>query len=216
MEPSPILAILLSAELVTMPAVPAPPSVGSRSPLVGPASPVVESMSPLVGPASPVVRSALGVGSTPVAAGSSSPTAVPAFQWPLPGEPPVVRRFDPPPQPWLPGHRGVDLAAAPGTPVLAAGDGVVTFAGAVAGRPVLTVTHAAGLRTTYEPVHSDVEVGTPVLAGVAIGRLQAGHPGCAAAACLHWGLRRGDTYLDPLALLGRGPMRLLPLEGAPR
>lgn len=202
MEPSPILAILLSAGLVTTPAVPA--------------SPVVASSSPLVGPASPVVASTLGVGSAPTAAGSRSPGTVPAFQWPLPGEPPVVRRFDPPPQPWLPGHRGVDLAAAVGKPVLAAGDGVVTFAGAVAGRPVLTVTHAAGLRTTYEPVHSDVEVGTPVLTGMPIGRLWAGHPGCAAAACLHWGLRRGDTYLDPLALLGRGPVRLLPLDGAPR
>lgn len=182
MELSPILAILLSVGLVTTPAVPAAPAVGSRSLLVG----------------------------------SPSPGAVQTFQWPLPGTPPVVRRFDPPPQPWLPGHRGVDLAADAGVPVVAAGDGVVTFAGAVAGRPVLTVTHAAGLRTTYEPVHSDVEVGTPVRAGVPVGRLRAGHPGCRAPACLHWGLRRGDIYLDPLALLGRGPVRLLPLDGASR
>lgn len=194
MEPSPILAILLGAGLVTTPAVPASPVVGPMSPLGGSTS--------------------LGVGFTPVTAGLPSPGALPTFRWPLPGEPPVVRRFDPPPQPWLPGHRGVDLAADAGVPVLAAGDGVVTFAGAVAGRPVLTVTHVAGLRTTYEPVHSDVEVGTPVLAGVPIGRLRAGHPGCLAPACLHWGLRRGDTYLDPLALLGRGSVRLLPLEGA--
>jgi len=196
MEPSPILAIVLSAGLVTTPAVPA--------------SPLVEPMSPVVGPTLP------GVGSTPAAAGSPSRRVVPTFRWPLPGEPPVVRRFDPPPQPWLPGHRGVDLAAGAGTPVLSAGDGVVTFAGAVAGRPVVTVGHANGLRTTYEPVHPVVEVGTPVLAGVPIGRLRAGHPGCAAPACLHWGLRRGDTYLDPLALLGRGPVRLLPLDGALR
>lgn len=196
MEPSPILAIVLSAGLVTTPAVPA--------------SPLVEPMSPVVGPTLP------GVGSTPAAAGSPSSRVVPTFRWPLPGEPPVVRRFDPPPQPWLPGHRGVDLAAGAGTPVLSAGDGVVTFAGAVAGRPVVTVGHANGLRTTYEPVHPVVEAGTPVLAGVPIGRLRAGHPGCAAPACLHWGLRRGDTYLDPLALLGRGPVRLLPLDGALR
>ncbi|NYT93861.1 M23 family metallopeptidase [Salinispora sp. H7-4] len=202
MEPSPILAILLSAGLVTTPAVPA--------------SPMAASSSPLVGPSSPMVGSTPGGGAAPTAAGSRSPGTFPAFQWPLPGEPPVVRRFDPPPQPWLPGHRGVDLAATAGAPVLAAGDGVVTFAGAVAGRPVLTVIHAAGLRTTYEPVHSDVEVGTLVLAGVPIGRLRAGHPGCRAAACLHWGLRRGGTYLDPLALLGRGPVRLLPLDGALR
>jgi hypothetical protein len=30
------------------------------------------------------------------------------------------------------------------------------------------------------------------------------------AACLHWGLRSGALYLDPLILLGLGPVRLLP------
>ncbi|QGN51009.1 peptidoglycan DD-metalloendopeptidase family protein [Micromonospora sp. WMMC415] len=141
--------------------------------------------------------------------------AVGAYHWPLPGTPPVVRRFDPPPQPWLSGHRGVDLAAAPGTPVRAAGAGTVTFAGMVAGRPVVTVTHAGGLRTTYEPVRPAVEVGAPVPAGGPVGHLLAGHPGCPAASCLHWGLRRGDVYLDPLALVGRGPVRLLPLDPGP-
>src|SRR5437763_11992452 len=40
--------------------------------------------------------------------------------WPLPPPHHVVRGFDPPIQPWLAGHRGVDLAGAPGAPVLAA------------------------------------------------------------------------------------------------
>jgi len=30
-------------------------------------------------------------------------------------------------------------------------------------------------------------------------------------ACLHWGWKRGDTYLDPLLLVGGGPIVLLPL-----
>ncbi|WP_436837010.1 murein hydrolase activator EnvC family protein [Micromonospora tulbaghiae] len=137
------------------------------------------------------------------------------FRWPLPGAPRVVRRFDPPPQPWLSGHRGVDLAAAPGAPVLAAGPGIVLFAGTVAGRPVLTVGHADGLRTTYEPVRSRVTAGTPVYAGTPVGELLAGHPGCAEAACLHWGLRHDAEYLDPLALLGLGRVRLLPLHPVP-
>ncbi|MER7456152.1 M23 family metallopeptidase [Micromonospora sp. NPDC126480] len=178
----------------------------------------------------PILAAVLGIvlaAAPPVAAAGPRATATVAapvpdagvhvsFRWPLPGTPPVVRRFDPPPQPWLPGHRGVDLAAAPGTPVLAAGTGTVTFAGAVAGRPVVTVGHDDGLRTTYEPVRPGVEVGVRVAAGTPIGLLRAGHPGCAATACLHWGLRRGDTYLDPLALLGRGPVRLLPLDGVLR
>src|SRR5215472_334561 len=37
--------------------------------------------------------------------------AAPVYLWPLPGLPRVVRAFEPPPKPWLPGHRGVDLAA---------------------------------------------------------------------------------------------------------
>nr|WP_229791460.1 M23 family metallopeptidase [Micromonospora fulviviridis] len=137
------------------------------------------------------------------------------FRWPLAGTPRVVRRFDPPPQPWLPGHRGVDLAATPGVEVRSAGAGVVLFAGTVAGRPVVTVGHADGLRTTYEPVRPGPAAGARVAAGTPIGLLIVGHPGCVAAACLHWGLRRGEEYLDPLALLGLGPVRLLPLDPPP-
>jgi murein DD-endopeptidase MepM/ murein hydrolase activator NlpD len=50
--------------------------------------------------------------------------------------------------------------------------------------------------------------------GDLLGMLSAGHAGCAAAACLHWGLRRGETYLDPLSLLRPPRVRLLPLGGA--
>ncbi|MFI7429247.1 murein hydrolase activator EnvC family protein [Micromonospora sp. NPDC049836] len=137
-----------------------------------------------------------------------------AAAWPLAGTPRPVRRFDPPPQPWLPGHRGVDLAAAPGTEVRAAVAGTILFAGPVAGRPVVTVGHAGGLRTTYEPVRPGLPAGARVAAGTPIGALLAGHSGCPAPACLHWGLRRGEDYLDPLALLGLGPVRLLPVDPA--
>jgi murein DD-endopeptidase MepM/ murein hydrolase activator NlpD len=94
--------------------------------------------------------------------------------------------------------------------VEAAGDGVVVFAGMVAGRPVVSVDHADGLRTTYEPVQPTVAAGQIVARGSALGTLLAGHEGCPAAACLHWGLRRGETYLDPLALLRPPEVRLLP------
>ncbi|SCG57876.1 Peptidase family M23 [Micromonospora halophytica] len=155
---------------------------------------------------------AAGVPGAAATAGSPGRDGLrPQFRWPLDGTPRPVRRFDPPPQPWLPGHRGVDLAAAPGATVRAAGPGTVLFAGMVAGRPVVTVGHAAGLRTTYEPVHPDVRPGDPVPAGTPLGVLLAGHPACETAGCLHWGLRRGPEYLDPLALLGLGPVRLLPV-----
>ncbi|GAA0473072.1 hypothetical protein Aca07nite_14560 [Actinoplanes capillaceus] len=135
------------------------------------------------------------------------------YAWPV-TSPTVLRRFDPPPQPWLAGHRGVDLGAAAGAVVRSAGAGVVLHAGTIAGRGVISVAHAGGLRTTYEPVTATVAVGEPVTAGQPIGTLQAGHPGCPQTACLHWGLRRGPAYLDPLALLGIGRVRLLPLTAA--
>nr|WP_244237021.1 M23 family metallopeptidase [Micromonospora violae] len=148
----------------------------------------------------------------PVAAAlASAPDSAGGFRWPVDGPPRPVRRFDPPPRPWLPGHRGVDLAAPAGAVVRSAGPGTVLFAGLVAGRPVVTVGHAEGLRTTHEPVQPGVRPGQPVTAGAPLGELLPGHPGCPTEACLHWGLRRGEEYLDPLALLGLGPVRLLPV-----
>ncbi|ASW57503.1 murein hydrolase activator EnvC [Plantactinospora sp. KBS50] len=173
---------------------------------------------PPVGPVAPagVPGAAVGVRGAAVGVPAAGRRLVPeatgaaGFRWPVDGAPLVTRRFDPPPRPWQPGHRGVDLAVAPGAVIRSAGPGTVAFAGQVAGRPVLTVRHGDGLRTTYEPVDPLVRPGDDVPAGAPIGRLRPGHPGCARAACLHWGLRRGDTYLDPLSLLGLGRVRLLP------
>jgi murein DD-endopeptidase MepM/ murein hydrolase activator NlpD len=133
-----------------------------------------------------------------------------AYLWPVSGHLEVSRPFEPPARRWLPGHRGVDLVASGDAVVRAAGAGVVRFAGPVAGRSVVSVDHAGGLRTTYEPLAPLVSAGDVVRAGDPIGLLVTGHPGCPARACLHWGLRDGDGYLDPLALLGLGRARLLP------
>lgn len=111
---------------------------------------------------------------------------------PVPG--PVVRGFDPPADDWLPGHRGVDLAAEVGSVVRAADSGVVSVAQTIAGRGVVAILHGE-LRTTYEPVTPTVRAGQSVSAGDVIGTVQAGH---CAAGCLHFGLKRGEEYLDPL------------------
>ncbi len=136
------------------------------------------------------------------------------WRWPVegpngPSSPFVLRAFDPPQQPWSPAHRGVDLAAAPFDLVRAAGAGTVVFAGPLAGRGVISVDHAGGLRTTYEPVDPTVRVGEPVAAGSILGILEALTTHCGQT-CLHWGLRRGDDYLDPLSLIDRSPPVLLP------
>lgn len=133
-----------------------------------------------------------------------------SYRWPLDGQVVLTRPFDPPLRRWLSGHRGVDLDAPAGTVVRAAGHGTVFFAGPVADRPVVSVQHADGLRTTYEPVVPLVAVDDDVRAGDPIGVLLAGHPGCAGPACLHWGLRRDEHYLDPLLLVGGSRARLLP------
>nr|WP_066467721.1 peptidoglycan DD-metalloendopeptidase family protein [Skermania piniformis] len=142
---------------------------------------------------------------------AAAPAAPAGYRWPLEPRPAVTRGFDKPDHDWLPGHRGVDLSSAPGQPVRAAAAGVVVFAGTVAGKPVVSIDHPGGLRTTYEPVRADVTAGRRVARGEPIGAVEAGHPGCPAAACLHWGVRRGREYLDPLALLGGRPIRLKPV-----
>lgn len=139
------------------------------------------------------------------------------LDWPLRPRPVVVRAFDAPAPNWQRGHRGVDLAGAPGQPVHPAGAGTVVFAGVLAGRPVVSVQHPGGLRTSYEPVEAAVRAGQRVDGATVLGRLQPGHPGCPAAACLHWGAMWGPAaradYVDPLGLLASTPLRLKPLAG---
>jgi murein DD-endopeptidase MepM/ murein hydrolase activator NlpD len=165
----------------------------------------------------------------PVSAGTARPdpatsASYRAWVWPLDEPVVVVRAFDPPALPWLRGHRGVDLAGGVGARVRAAGAGVVVYAGVLAGRGVVSIDHAGGLRTTYEPVTAAVKAGSQVVVGQRLGALEGGHPGCLAPApaapapdpaCLHWGLRRGTTYLDPLILVRPVRVRLKPLRTDP-
>lgn len=163
----------------------------------------------------------------PAAAGalSSGTTAQPAscaaltparpgrlrYQWPTGSPTDVLEAFDPPTVRWGPGHRGVDLAASAGQEVRAAGAATVVFAGSVAGRPVVSLEHAEGIRTTYEPVQPAVTAGEQVAAGDLIGHLLAGHRGDGVDA-LHWGARTSrHVYVNPLRLLTPAVIRLKPL-----
>jgi murein DD-endopeptidase MepM/ murein hydrolase activator NlpD len=143
-------------------------------------------------------------GVPPAHAGTDAP------RWWPPVAPLVVARpFDLPEHDWLSGHRGVDLRAAPGARVRAVRAGVVTFAADLAGRGVVVVDHG-GLRTTYEPVDADVSAGDRVAAGEVLGAVGTGTGHCGSGRCLHLGLRRGRTYLDPMLLLVRTTTRLRP------
>lgn len=155
-----------------------------------------------------------------VALAGAVPAAAEAVRlnWPLQPDPVVTRGFDAPTPNWTRGHRGVDLAGSPGQPVYAAADGVVVFAGELAGRPLVSVQHPGGLRTSYEPVRPVVRSGQGVAVGTALGVLAAGHEGCPVRACLHWGAMWGPAaradYVDPLGLLAATPIRLKPTHGA--
>lgn len=121
----------------------------------------------------------------------------------------VLRGFDDLEHNWHAGHRGVDLDAAPGSPVLATGTGTVSFAGVIAGKPVVSIDHGV-FRTTYEPVHAEVRQGDEVAEGQRIGVLGHsvdGYPG------LHWGAKTGpDDYFNPLRLLEAPEIRLKPVD----
>jgi murein DD-endopeptidase MepM/ murein hydrolase activator NlpD len=138
------------------------------------------------------------------------------LDWPLRPRPSVVRMFDAPSPNWNRGHRGVDLAGTPGQPVYAAAAGTVVFAGELARRPLVSIAHPGGLRTSYEPVEPSVRVGQLVAPGTAIGALTSGHDGCPVSACLHWGAMWGPAsradYVDPLGLVASTPIRLKPLH----
>lgn len=134
------------------------------------------------------------------------------WSWPLRPPRPVVNRFDPPEARWGSGHRGVDLGATAGKDVLAPTGGVVAFRGTVVDRGVLVLQTSGGLRTTFEPVDSELEVGTTVEQGQVIGTVSVVTGHCAPAGCLHWGVLDGDTYLDPLAFVGVVRVVLLPLH----
>lgn len=95
-------------------------------------------------------------------------------------------------------------------PVRAAAGGTVGFAGSVASVRYVVVDHPSGVRTTYGRL-AVVVVGSGqrVTRGEVLG--VAGGP-------LHFGVRRGDRYLDPIDLLvrrSRAP-RLVPVSGAAR
>ena len=129
----------------------------------------------------------------------------------------VTRPLDIPEKDWLPGHRVVDLRAAPGADVLASLGGRVSFVGTVAGTPVVTIRHRDGVHTTYEPVHAEVSKGESVSRGQRIGRLaNAALLGDSARKPdgLSWGAWLKGTdgrklYLDPFGLLGSVRVRLL-------
>ena len=120
--------------------------------------------------------------------------------WIRPVDGVVVRPFVAPVARYGAGHRGADLAAPPGTPIRAANEGVVAFAGSVAGSLHVVIAHSGGLRTSYSfLLRVDVRRGDGVTRGQVLGAT-GGSGNEHGPEVLHFGLRVGDRYVDPMAL----------------
>jgi murein DD-endopeptidase MepM/ murein hydrolase activator NlpD len=98
-------------------------------------------------------------------------------------------------------HPGVDLSAAPNTPVRAAGDGIVTRTGwAGAYGRLIVVDHGGGITTYYGHLnHIDVIAGQEVRRGQEIGKV--GRTGRTTGYHLHFEVRHGGSPVNPYMYL---------------
>ena len=124
------------------------------------------------------------------------------FVRPVPGEPTsefgTKRVFNG--EPRSP-HPGIDLRAATGTPVLAAGPGRVALASDLyySGGTVI-IDHGGGLFTIYAHLSKiEAKEGTEIAEGASVGL--SGATGRVTGPHLHWGARVGGSIFDPRALL---------------
>ena len=145
-----------------------------------------------------------------VAAAPAAPAAAahrgdsPVFRPPV--DAPVADPYRPPQDLYGPGNRGVEYDTEPGDVVRAAAAGTVVFAGAVAGSLYATLDHGGGLVSTYSFLQRiSVRVGARVAQGQVI---------AIAGERLHFGVRVGDSYVDPAGFVGvrRVKLRLVPLR----
>jgi murein DD-endopeptidase MepM/ murein hydrolase activator NlpD len=97
------------------------------------------------------------------------------------------------------GHWGTDWGVPEGTNIRAAGPGKVTYAGTIAGNMTLTIDHGGGLRTSYSYLSAVmVRRGDHVTEATTLGMSGVDH----GSPALHFSVRIGPTYVDPLAILG--------------
>lgn len=107
-------------------------------------------------------------------------------------------------------HKGLDISAPTGTPVVAAGDGKVIFAGSVdpnvdhfrsmMGNYVVIEHGKTGYTTIYAHLSKiDVKAGQAVKTGEKIGAV--GTSGRSTAPHLHYQVMKGDAAVDPLRFI---------------
>jgi hypothetical protein len=135
----------------------------------------------------------------------AAPAMAETWVWPVRGE--VATDYRDAGGPYAAGqHRGIDLAAPTGAPVVAAVGGLVRFAGPVGASGLTVSVRAAGGRLDTSYLHlstATVRAGQAVAPGERIGTVGTSGRGSTAMPHLHFGVRAAGTrrYLDPLDFL---------------
>ena len=146
-------------------------------------------------------------------------TASPGWQWPVRG--PVITPYRNGSDPYAGGqHRGIDIAAPVGTPVVAATGGTVTFAGLLGSSGLAVAVRTADGRFDTSYLHLSsirVAAGDVVAPGDSLGAVGTTGRRSAVEPHLHFGVRDAGSrfaYHDPLDFLPVAPPS--PPSPAPR
>jgi murein DD-endopeptidase MepM/ murein hydrolase activator NlpD len=111
-------------------------------------------------------------------------------------------------------HQGVDFAAPTGTPVYAAGEGRIAFAGTRGGYgTTVIINHTGGISTLYahlSAIQRGLRPGSLVRQGQVIGRV--GSTGMSTGPHLHFEVRRNNTPVNPAMAQMMPPPRLAGAE----
>jgi len=121
---------------------------------------------------------------------------------------PILRRIVP--------HNGIDYAASRGTPVWAAADGVVTWAGPKGPNGnLVAIRHEGGFESFYahlQAINRGIRPGAEVRQRQGIGAV--GSTGRSTGPHLHFGLKRRGNFVDPQTEID-GPGRMMPSSELP-
>lgn len=125
----------------------------------------------------------------------------------------VLEEFDAPARNWLPGHRGIDIDAPPGSHIVAPASGTITFSGSVGGKNSVSLTLSNGVVLSFEPAISSFPKGTSIEKGATLALVK-GHSDHCDSRCVHWGARRGGNYIDPRTALTTVRIILKPVNSS--
>lgn len=109
--------------------------------------------------------------------------------------------------PFQAGHRGIDMRTANEAQVLSPTHGIVSYAGMVVDRPVISIRVDTHTVVSLEPVTTSLKIGDAIARGDPVGTVASG--GHCANECLHLGVRVNGAYVNPMRFLV-GRAKLIP------